>query len=257
VARPPLDLRRVLTLGGQAPASVGALLVAMAVATLLGTASTTAAGWLVLVAPGGGSAGWLAATELWRLVTWPLFQGPLPNGLLTLLFAGFMLLWLGRQLSFAWSERRFLLRCLALTVGSGILTLVVATLFELPEVWFGAWPLVNALLVTWGLVFPGQRLSWFGALEMTGRTVALIFTIGTPLWALAVGSAGQGLLARLGPFLPHLAGVALAWLLVTGGPGRGWLRLREWWLRLTLERQRRRFKVITTGGPPRGRDWLN
>ena len=46
----------------------------------------------------------------------------------------------------------------------------------------------------------------------------------------------------------RILALGLAWLLVTGGPRRAWFRLREWWLRRTLDRQRRRFKVITTDG---------
>jgi hypothetical protein len=256
VARGGPDLRRALTLGGQAPLSVGALLAAMLVATVGGTVSTSLARWLELQVPPLDTPSWVVLLEAWRLVTWPFFQGPLPSSILTLLFAGFLLLWLGRQLSYAWSERRFLRRFLALSAGAGLGTLLVLAPFAWPVGYFGAWAVVNALLVTWGLIFPNQRISWFGALDMTGATVAKVVTFGTPAWALLVGPPGVGLLGRLLLYLPHLLAIALAWLLVAGGPRRAWFRATDWWRRRTLERQRRKFKVITTDRPP-PRRWMN
>jgi membrane associated rhomboid family serine protease len=256
VARGGPDLRRALTLGGQAPLSVGALLAAMLVATVGGTLSAPLARLLELQVPPLDTPSWVVLLEAWRLVTWPFFQGALPGSILTLAFAGFMLLWLGRQLSYAWSERRFLVRFLVLAAGSGLGTLLLLTPLGWPAGYFGAWAVVNALLVTWGLVFPNQRISWFGALEMTGATVARIVAIGTPAWALLVGPPGAGVLGRLVAYLPHLLAIALAWLLVAGGPRRAWFRAREWWVRRTLDRQRRRFKVVTTDRPP-PKQWLN
>lgn len=256
MARGSAGLRRVLTFGGQAPLVVGALLAAMVVATVGGTAWPPLARLLELQVPPPDATAWLVALEAWRLVTWPFFQGPLPSSVLTLLFAGFMLLWLGRQLSYAWSERRFLTRFLVLTAGSAAGTLLLLTPFGWPVGYFGIWAVVNALLVTWGLIFPRQRISWFGALELSGATVAKVVAIGTPAWALLAGPPGVGLLGRLLLYLPHMLAVALAWLLVAGGPQRGWYRVREWWLRRTLERQRKRFKVVVTNRPP-PKGWMN
>jgi hypothetical protein len=256
VARRSPDLRRLLTFGGQAPLPVGGLITAMVVATLAGTLWPPLGESLVLVAPPLGPASWLVLLEVWRVVTWPFFQGHLSRSILTLFFAGFMLLWLGRQLSYAWSARRFLVRFLVLAAGSGIGTLVLLAPFGTPRAYFGAWAVVNALLVTWGLIFPNQRLSWFGALEMTGATVAKVVSIGTPLWAVVVGWSSLGLLGALVDYLPHLLAIALAWMLVAGGPRRAWYRLHEWWLRRTLDRQRRKFKVVTTDRPPPTK-WMN
>lgn len=255
MARGSSDLRRVLTFGGQAPLVVGGLLVAMALCTVAGTVSPALGRWLNLVVPPADApALLLVLLEAWRLVTWPLYQGPLPGSVLNLLFAGFMLLWLGRQLSYAWSEQRFLIRFLVLSAGSGLGTLLLLAPFGYPIGYFGAWAVVNALLFTWGLIFPQQRISWFGALEMRGATVAKVILVATPLWALVAGRGDVG--DRLVEYLPHLLALALAWLMVAGGPQRGWYRLREWWLRRTLDRQRRRFKVITTDGP-KPKEWLN
>lgn len=256
MARRSSGLRQALTFGGQAPLSVGALIAAMAVATVGGTLWAPLARLLTLEVPTAETPAWVVLLEAWRLVTWPFFQGALPGSVLTLLFAGFMLLWLGRQLSYAWSERRFLLRFLALSAGAGAGTLLLLAPFGYPAGYFGIWAVLNALLFTWGLIFPNQRISWFGALEMTGATVARVVAIGTPAWALVVAPAGLGIAGRLLAYLPHLLAIALAWLLVAGGPRRAWFRARDWWLRRTLERQRRKFKVVTTDRPP-PKTWMN
>ncbi len=245
------DLRRLLTLGGRAPASVGALLWLSLLATVAGSFSSTLGGLLVLVAPGAGPQGWLVLLEAWRLVTWVLFQGPLPGSLLTLLFAGLMLVWLGQQLSYAWSERRFLVRSLWLTAGSAAGTLLILTPLGVPGAWFDLWALVNALLVTWGLIFPNQRLAWFGVLQMSGATVAKAVTIGTPIWALVMVAPQLGVANALLRYLPHLLAVGLAWALVAGGPRRLLWRIETWWHERRLARARRKFKVIDTGKPPK------
>lgn len=254
MARGGSELRRVLTLGGQAPLSVGALIVAMVVATALSGLFRSLSGLLDLhVVPAAPA----VLLELWRLATWPFPQRIEGLVVVNLLFAGVSLLWLGRQLSFAWSERRFLARFLALTVGAGVASWLVLWPFGHALAYGGMWPVINALLVTWGLIFPRQRLSWFGALEMTGAGVARLFTFGTPIFALVMGDS-PSIPARLLEFAPHLSAVGLAWLLVAGGPRRAWFRLREWWLRQTLDRQRRRFKVVTTDRPPpKPKTWMN
>jgi hypothetical protein len=248
VARSRSELRRVLTLGGQAPLSVGTLVVAMAVATVAGTAWPWLAGLLVLSSPGPGP-DWLDLAQVWRLLTWPLYQGRLPNSLLDLIFGGFMVIWLGRQLYFAWSERRFLGRVALISAGAGAATLLALSAMGRAYAHSGIWALANALLVTWGLLFPGQRLSWFGALEMSGSTVAWFVTLATPVWALVVGQP----LA----FLPHQAAVGMAWLLAAAGPRRSWYRLRSWWAERRLDRQRRRFKVVTTDRSSKPPQWMN
>jgi len=254
VSRRDSPLRLALTFGGQAPLAVGALIAAMVVATVAGSASPRVALWLSLEIPPPGDGALVTMLQAWRLVTWPFFQGMLPGSVLTLLFAGFMLLWLGRQLSYAWSEQRFLLRFFVLTVGAGAITLLLLAPFGYPIGYFGIWAPVNALLVTWGLIFPNQRMSWFGAIQMSGLGVARLVAIGTPVWAVLVGPPAvdwRGLVT----YLPHLVAIALAWLLVTGGPRRGLHRLSGWWADRRLASARRRFKVVDPGRPPR--DYLN
>jgi membrane associated rhomboid family serine protease len=221
------------------------------VATLAATLEPALGRWLDLDV----ASGW-RLLEVWRYLTWPFVESPLPGSLFTLLFAGLMLLWLGRQLTAAWGERAFLTRVLLIGGGAGAITALLLA----PVGWelrvSGIWPLVNALLVCWGLLYPNQRLSWFGVVEMRGLTVARIIGWGTPAWALLLGQAGLGPLERLAVYLPHLAGLLLAWLLVGDGPRRRWRRLTGRWRELRMRRARNRFEVIDPGSRPPG-PWLN
>jgi len=244
-------LRHALTLGGQVPAAVGGLLAALLLATLGATAQPFLGGWLGLdVEPG-----W-SLLQPWRYLTWPWLEGPLPDSLFTLLFAGLMLVWLGRQLTAAWGERAFLVRVLVIVAGAGMITTLVLAPLGWPLRVHGIWPLVNALLLCWGLLYQDQRLSWFGVVEMRGLTVARVVAVGTPAWALLLGPPGLGPLERLALYLPHLAALLVAWLLVGAGPRRRWRRLTGRWREQRLRRARSRFEVIDPGPRPPGQ-WLN
>jgi membrane associated rhomboid family serine protease len=244
-------LRHALTLGGQVPAAVGGLLAALLIATLGATVAPALGGWLLLDVEGGWQ-----LLQAWRYLTWPYLESTLPGSVFTLLFAGLLLVWLGRMLTSAWGERVFLTRVFLISAGAGVITALLLA----PLGWAlrvrGIWPLVNALLVCWGLLYPDQRLSWFGVLEMRGLTVARIIGLGTPAWALVLGPPGLGPLERLAVYLPHLAGLLVAWLLVGEGPRRRWRRLTGRWRELRLRRARSRFEVIDPGPRPPG-EWLN
>jgi len=252
VARRGSALREALTFGGQAPLAVGGLIVAMAVATALPLLFRSLGTLLWLSSP--LLAGDAVMIEAWRCLTWPFVQPPQDLLILTLIFAGISLLWLGRQLSFAWSEGRFLLRFFVIAFFAGLLSQLAWALLGLPLTYAGMWPMVNALTVTWGLIFPHQRISWFGAVQMSGAGVARLFFVGTPIYALVMGGS-PSIPLRLLEYLPHLFAIGLAWLLVTGGPRRGLYRLSAWWEARRLASARRRFKVIDPGKPPR--DYLN
>jgi membrane associated rhomboid family serine protease len=254
VARRGSELQWVLTLGGQVPRTVGAMVVAMVLTTaLVGLVPEVALLLPLRVEPHEGVTN---LVQVWRLVTWPFPQSIRDVlGLLNLVFAVIWLVWLARRLSYAWGERRFLARFFTLAVGAGLLTYLTFWLLGVGYGYAGAWPVLNALVITWGLIFPNERLSLYGTIQMTGQGVANLFTVGTPIYALVAGGS-QFIPMRLLEFTPHLAGVALAWLLVAGGPRRGWYRLKDWWLRRKLERQRRKFKVISTDRP-RPKPWMN
>jgi hypothetical protein len=250
MARGGDGLRHALTLGGQVPVAVGTLLAALLLATLGATVIPALGGWLVLDVEGGWQ-----LLQAWRYLTWPFLESPLPGSLLTILFAGLLLVWLGRQLTSAWGEGGFLRRVLLISAGAGAITALILA----PIGWelrvHGVWPLTNALLVCWGILYPDQRLSWFGVVQMRGLTVARIIGWGTPVWALLLGSPGLGPLERLAVYLPNLAAILVAWLLAGEGPRRGWRGLTRRWREARLRRARSRFEVVDPGPPPR--NWLN
>jgi hypothetical protein len=251
MARGGHRVRDALTLGGQVPAAVGGLLAALVLVTLGATIFPALGGWLNLDVEDG----W-RLLQAWRYLTWPFLEGPLPGSIVTLLFAGLLLVWLGRQLTVAWGERALLGRVLLISGGAGLLTALLLA----PVGWelriSGIWPLVNALLVCWGLTYPEQRLSWFGVLEMRGLTVARVIGWGTPVWALALGPPALGPLERLAFYLPNLAALLVAWLLVSDQPRRRWRRLTGRWREAKLRRARSRFEVIDPGPRPPG-EYMN
>jgi hypothetical protein len=254
VARGGWELRRILTLGGRTPASAGGLAIAVVVASCLtGLFRGTATYLALIVDPAAGAESGL---EAWRYLTWPF---PQPFGdfwLLNLFFGAASVVWIGRSLSYAWSERRFLGWFFTLTVVAGLGTWVLLWPLGVRFGYIGVWPVVNGLLVTWGLLFPNQRVSlWLSGATLSGAGVARALTIGTPIYALVAG-ASPSIPARLLEFVPHFVALAMAWLPSAGGPRRAWYRLTDWWLRRRLREQRRKFKVVGTDDRP-PRQWMN
>jgi membrane associated rhomboid family serine protease len=240
------DLASMFTFGGRVPATVGFLLVAMLAASV----------WAALVHGVADAARLVPAAilergQLWRLVTWVLVQGD-PG---TLLFGGFMLWWIGQQLSFAWSERRFVLRVLGTTLFAGVVTTVLGLVWAPAYVssHLGMWPLVNALLVSWAMLHPEAQVNIWGVLPLTGRNMALLVTGGTILYAIFSGVVG------FAAFAPHLSALALAWAQARGGVGggRSWRQAKRWWADREMKRRSRHLKVVKKNGSDGRGDWLN
>lgn len=242
------DLRRSLSIGGRVPPVIGLLLLLILAATV-GSWIARTSGWAVL------SPALLLRGELWRLFSWPFVQ----EDPLALIFGGFILYSFGTQLVHDWGEGRFLATFLGLSVGASLLTLLVALVWAPFAAYghLGMWPVVDALLLMWALRYPDQRMSFWGVLPMTGRTLALLLVFGTVLYGLAAGGI-KGLLN----FTPHFAALLIAWILAGGRLGipirRLRLQLRDWWLERQLRRRSRHLKVVRKNGhggePP---SWLN
>lgn len=231
------------------PAVIGLLLTLIVLATV-GFWITRRGDWAVL-APS-----LVVRGEVWRLVTWPFLEAQPLN----LLFGGFMLYQFGSQLAYDWGEARFLSTFLVLTIGAGIATVAVATLFPpfagIAHV--GMWPVVDALLLMWALRYPDQQMSLWGVLPMTGRTMAILVVAGTVVYGLAAGG-----IPGLFSFTPHFAALLLGWVLTrsrhgVGLPLRRWkLAWRDFWMERKLRRRSRHLKVVRKNGkgePPR---WMN
>ena len=163
-----------------------------------------------------------------------------------------MLWWIGQQLSYEWSERRFVLRVVGTTLFAGVVTTLLGLVWDRASTvaHLGMWPLVNALLISWAMLHPGAQVNIWGVLPITGRNLALIVTGGTALYALWDG---------LAPFTPHLAALALAWAQARGGVsgGRSWRQAKRWWADREAKRRSRHLKVVRKNGSDGRSDWLN
>jgi membrane associated rhomboid family serine protease len=234
------EFRRILTLGDNVPRSVGGILFAMLVFTVAAMVSRGLWGLLSLDGPA------IFSAQLWRLVTWVFPQGD-P---LTLLFAGSALFWLGRDLANTWSERRFLQVFFGYAAWSALWTALVGAIWagaERPYV--GAWPVVNALMVGWGLSRPGAQINLFGVVPMTGKVFAWLLVGGTVLYALSSPSGA-------GEYVPHFAAIVLALLMNAGVTTRKlWLRAKEQWFKARIKRRMSHLRPV-----PRDDDkptWMN
>jgi membrane associated rhomboid family serine protease len=227
--RQGLDLDRILTLGGTVPRSVGGILVAMLVVTVAAMVSPAVWGLLCLNGPA------LFSGQLWRAVTWVFPQGD-P---LTLLFAGFVLHWLGRDLANTWSERRFLQVYFGYAAWAAFWTALTAAIWAgADRSHVGAWPVVNALLVGWGLSRPGAEIRLFGVVPMTGKVFAWLIAGGTVLFALSSPTGA-------GEYVPHVAALALAFLMNAGiTPRRLWLQAKQGWYETQLKRRRSHLRPV-------------
>jgi len=239
------DLTSFFTFGGRVPAAVGLVLALMLAASVWGwtTPGLSGAAALAPVAIHRG--------QLWRLVTWPFFQ----EDPFTLLFGGFMLWTLGQQLSNAWSERRLATRFLAYTLGAGLLTTLLAVVWDDASAigHVGIWPVANALLVAWAMLYPDRQVNIWGVLPLTGKTLALLVVGGTALYAIA-GGFPRGFAV----FAPHLFAIGIAWVQARGVGGRPpWFQARRWWTEREAKRRAKHLKVVRKDGPDDRSRWLN
>jgi membrane associated rhomboid family serine protease len=174
---------------------------------------------------------------------------------LSLLFGGYMIWSVGQQLSYTWSERRFVARIAAWTLGAGAGTVLLAQVWDwasLPHI--GIWPIALAMLVAWAMVFPDQQTSFWGVLPMTGRTLALIAAGLTVLSGLMNGGV-----RGIGTVTPHLLAMGIAWAQSRPGVGggRSWRQAKRWWADREAKRRSRHLKVVKKNGSDGRSDWLN
>ena len=140
--------------------------------------------------------------QVWRLVTWQLFEMDPIN----LLFACLMLYWFGSDLSRRWGSRRFVATYLGMAAAIGAVTMLVGR-FILPSAWSwpysGGWPLADALTIAWATTWPDRQIYLFFVARVGGRSLVLL-TVGlTVLFAIFQG---------ITPYVPHLSAIALALL---------------------------------------------
>lgn len=227
----------LITLGGRVPPSVGGLILAL-VGGSLAAHLTGTFGWLVL-APGPVLEG-----ELWRLVTWTFLEGQ-PLGLI---FAGLTLYWFGRDLAWAWGSRRLLLTWVGFGVASGLSVVLASLAIPMPGA-AGPWPVISALMVAWGLLYPERQMSFWGVLPLTGRGLVWI-TIG--------GTLFYGAFYGMRSMVPHLAAEGLMLLWFRGLSPRGaWQSVRIWMGERRMRRRAKHLRVVKKNGKGEPPQWIN
>jgi membrane associated rhomboid family serine protease len=141
--------------------------------------------------------------QIWRLVTWVFYE----LDVLPLLFACLTLYWFASDLARTWGPRRFAAMYLGTAAAAALVTCLVGlvwpTVALVPQ--GGSWPVLDALVVAWGLIHPQREMRLYGVVRLTGRQLVWITLAGTVLYALFRGLAF---------YVPHLAAelLMLAWL---------------------------------------------
>jgi len=196
--------------------------------------------------------------QVWRLVTWVFLQSD-PIGLV---FGCLSIYWFGGPLCRAWGGRRFLLMYLAVAVGAAVITTLIGHFLWADvnaDAYLGMWPLAEALIVAYAILYPNQPILIAFVLPMQGQMLILATFAGITLYAVYYGFHF---------FLPHYL-AATGMLVYLGGLRSLYLRWRL--SRLTKERARPPGKVIPMrrrpddddddgGGAspkPGGKRWLN
>jgi membrane associated rhomboid family serine protease len=237
------ELQRFFTFGGRVPAAVGLVLALMLFASVWG--------WLErgLLALAELSPGHILQGQIWRLVTWPFFQ----DHPFTLIFGGMMIYFVGQQLAYVWSERRFLLRFLWYTVFASVATTLVAGVWAPAAIPHnGMWPVANALLISWAMMYPDRQVNLWGIIPLTGKTVALLVVGGTFLYGIASGG-----IRGIGLFAPHLFAILAAWLLARGSARSPLRDARQWWSAREQKRRTKHLKVVKKDGSDDRPRWMN
>lgn len=189
--------------------------------------------------------------EVWRLLTAPVLH--MYTGTVWHLISAMLgLYFLGASLEQEWGPRRFL-RFLALT---GVLAYGAQALIDwalparvgaklVPEFYFGAMPVVQAVAIAWACSFRGRTVQLFFVLPISSRGL-ILFVVGlSVLYLIAGATPPSGHVAMF-------AGMGLGWLLGGSTPSplrRAYLRFRLARLEVEARRdgQQRRQRAKQSG----------
>jgi membrane associated rhomboid family serine protease len=226
----PLALHRsnVYVFGARFPAAVMILFVLTLLGTLVGVVGLR--NGLPLLAYVGLVPAAVWQGQLWRLVTWVFFDPGISP--LSLLFWAMMLLLFGRDLCDAWGWRLFTWVYLGIAAVAGIVTCLIAQAWRalMPANYMDSWPVIDALVVAWALMFPTRQILFNLVIPVSGKAL---------LWMTVGGTVFFALLSGIGGFVPHLAALGAMFAYMRGTP-----LVRRRWLELRLRRLQ---------GPPRRR----
>ena len=132
--------------------------------------------------------------EVWRLVTW----APIELSPLGLVFGCLLLYFIGPDLLRRWGTRRFFASFFGGAAVVGALTCVIGRFLWTDDVGrvahMGLWPMEEAMIIAWAMLFPDRRILLFFALPVAGRNL-----IGMTIAITVVMAALGGFQA----FVPH------------------------------------------------------
>lgn len=203
--------RRFSLLGGSLTAASALLIGVTLVTSILGAQAPA------LLAKGAFAPALVFAGQLWRMVTWVFFeQSPLG-----LIFAALAIYWFGNDLVRIWGPVRFLATYLGLAAAAAGVTCAVALVSPAVEGhgYYGAWPVVSALIIAWACAFPTRNILVYFVLPLSGKNLIYATLGGTLLFALLSG--------WIGAYVPHFAAELLSLAAMRGkGLGNLWARVK-------------------------------
>jgi len=182
--------------------------------------------------------------QIWRLVTWGLFEADGQN----LVFGSLMLAVFGRDLASLWGGVRYMVICALIVASSGVLTTLLA--FVWGDVhqsqYLTIWPLADALIVAWALLFPNRTILFMLMLPAAGKNL-LYLTVGmTALFAVMYGFSN---------FAPHFLAMGLMYAYIRGGTAlAAQLKLNRL---LAPKRGNPGLRAVDGGKTPGGSGWVH
>ncbi|MBK5256027.1 MAG: hypothetical protein JJE39_08335 [Vicinamibacteria bacterium] len=144
--------------------------------------------------------------QIWRTATWAFVEADGQN----LVFGSLMLGIFGRDLAALWGGVRYLIICLGVAFGAGFLTSLVGLLWAdvYQNQYLSIWPLADALIVAWAILFPSRTILFMLMLPASGKNL-LYLTVGmTGLFAVMYGFSN---------FVPHFLAMAVMYAYIRGG----------------------------------------
>ncbi len=182
--------------------------------------------------------------QVWRLVTWGFFEGDGQN----LVFGSLMLAIFGRDLAGLWGGARYLIVCALIVSGAGLLTTLLGLAWSdvHSTQYLSIWPLADALIVAWALLFPNRTILFMLMLPAAGKNL-LYLTLGmTAVFAVMYGFSN---------FAPHFFAMGLMYAYIRGGTAlAAQLKLNRL---LAPKRGNPGLRVVDGGKNPNGSGWVH
>ena len=144
--------------------------------------------------------------QIWRLLSWAFFEVDGQN----LIFGSLMLGVFGRDLAGLWGGARYLTICAGVALSAGVMTTLLGLVWNdiYTTQYLSIWPLADALIVAWALLFPNRTILFMLVMPAAGRNL-LYLTVGmTALFAVMYG---------LSNFAPHFLAMAAMYVYIRGG----------------------------------------